>query len=37
MQTLVRSFAQEQPTFAVALMPRGAGGEIGVGDEVTLA
>jgi uncharacterized protein YcbX len=34
MQTLKAAFAQEQPTFAVALVTRGAGGEIRVGDEV---
>lgn len=34
MQTLVRAFSQEQPTFAVALMTRGAGGEIRLGDRV---
>ena len=36
MQTLVRSFQQQEPTFAVALMPTGRGGEIRVGDEVTV-
>jgi uncharacterized protein YcbX len=36
MQTLVRSFQQQQPTFAVALMTSGPGGEIRVGDEVSL-
>lgn len=36
MQTLVRAFAQQQPTFAVALMTSGRGGEIRVGDEVSL-
>jgi uncharacterized protein len=36
MQTLVRAFAQKQPTFAVALMTRGAGGVIRTGDRVTL-
>lgn len=34
MTTLTRAFAQEQPTFAVALMTRGPGGEIHVGDEL---
>jgi hypothetical protein len=34
MQTLVQSFGQEQPTFAVALMTSGSGGEIHVGDKV---
>ncbi len=36
MQTLVKSFRQKQPTFAVALLTRGRGGEIAVGDDVTL-
>jgi uncharacterized protein YcbX len=36
MQTLVRSFQQQQPTFAVALMTKGRGGEIQVGDEVNV-
>lgn len=36
MQTLVRSFQQQQPTFAVALMTSGPGGEIRLGDEVTV-
>ena len=36
METLVRAFGQAQPTFAVALMPSGRGGEIRVGDELTL-
>lgn len=34
--TLKNVFAQEQPTFAVALMTSGEGGSIRVGDEVTL-
>jgi hypothetical protein len=34
MQTLVRAFQQQEPTFAVALMTRGRGGDIRVGDEV---
>ena len=37
MQTLVKAFDQKQPTFAIALLTHGAGGEIRVGDEVTLA
>ena len=37
MATLKSAFAQEQPTFSVALMTRGAGGEIRVGDEVILS
>jgi hypothetical protein len=36
MQTLVRAFKQEQPTFAVALVTRGRGGPIRVGDEVNV-
>lgn len=36
MQTLVRAFQQKEPTFAVALLTRGAGGEIHVGDEVQI-
>jgi uncharacterized protein len=36
METLVRAFAQQQPTFAVALMTHGPGGEIRVGDAVEL-
>lgn len=36
MQTLVRAFGQAQPTFAVALMPRVRGGEIRVGDAVSV-
>ena len=34
MQTLVRAFQQQEPTFAVALMTRGHGGDIRLGDEV---
>jgi uncharacterized protein YcbX len=34
MQKLVSAFAQTQPTFAVALVTRGAGGEIRLGDAV---
>jgi len=34
MQTLVTAFGQTEPTFAVALLTRGAGGDIRVGDEV---
>jgi uncharacterized protein YcbX len=37
MQTLVRAFEQEQPTFAVALVTRGRGGTIRVGDEVIVS
>jgi uncharacterized protein len=36
MQTLMQAFAQEQPTFAVALVTHGRGGEIRLGDEVTV-
>ena len=36
MQTLVRAFQQQQPTFAVALMTTGRGGDIRVGDEVSV-
>jgi uncharacterized protein YcbX len=34
METLLRAFGQRQPTFAVALMTLGRGGEIRVGDDV---
>ncbi len=36
MQTLTRAFAQREPTFAVALLPRYCNGEIRSGDTVTL-
>ena len=36
MQTLVSAFQQEEPTFAVAIVTRGRGGEIRVGDQVEL-
>lgn len=36
MQTLVKAFAQEQPTFAVGMVTRGAGGVVRVGDQVSL-
>ena len=36
MQTLVSVFGQEAPTLGIGLMTCGAGGEIRVGDEVTL-
>ncbi|HEY0336454.1 MAG TPA: MOSC domain-containing protein [Burkholderiales bacterium] len=36
MQTLVSAFQQKQPTFAVAIVTRGRGGEIRVGDQVNL-
>jgi uncharacterized protein YcbX len=35
--TLKNVFAQQEPTFAVALMPSGEGGIVRVGDEVSLA
>jgi uncharacterized protein YcbX len=34
--TLTGAIGQEKPTFAVAMMPTGAGGKINVGDPVTL-
>ncbi|MGQ0752041.1 MAG: MOSC domain-containing protein [Betaproteobacteria bacterium] len=36
MPMLVQSFRQEQPTFGVGMLTYGAGGEIRLGDEVTL-
>jgi uncharacterized protein YcbX len=36
MKLLVSSFGQKEPTFAVAMVTSGAGGEIRVGDEVTV-
>jgi uncharacterized protein YcbX len=36
MQTLVRSFQQQEPTFAVALTTVGSGGDIHVGDTITV-
>ena len=36
METLVRAFGQREPTFAVALMTSGPGGEIRVGDPVSV-
>lgn len=36
MQTLVRAFQQQEPTFAVALTTAGRGGDIHVGDTVTI-
>jgi uncharacterized protein YcbX len=36
MQTLVRAFRQQEPTFAIALTTAGRGGEIHVGDPVTV-
>jgi uncharacterized protein YcbX len=37
MQLLVRAFEQQEPTFAVALVASGRGGEIRLGDPVTVA
>jgi hypothetical protein len=34
--TLTQKIGQENPTFAVAMFPRGSGGQIHVGDQVTL-
>jgi hypothetical protein len=34
--TLTQKIGQENPTFAVAMLPSGAGGQIRVGDQVTL-
>jgi len=36
MQELMRSFAQKEPTLGVGMLTRGAGGEIRVGDDLTL-
>lgn len=36
MQGLMRAFAQKEPTLGVGMLTRGAGGEIRVGDEVTV-
>ncbi len=36
MTTLTATFAQERPTFGVALVPTGAGGDIRLGDAVQL-
>ncbi|MGH8699280.1 MAG: MOSC domain-containing protein [Burkholderiales bacterium] len=36
MRVLTSAFAQQEPTFAVGMVTRGAGGEIRVGDEVRL-
>lgn len=36
MQTLKRAFAQEEPTFAVGMLTSGAGGDVRIGDEVTV-
>jgi uncharacterized protein YcbX len=37
MPILMKSFAQEQPTFAIAMVTSGAGGEIRVGDMVSVS
>jgi uncharacterized protein YcbX len=34
--TLTQKLSQENPTFAVAMLPSGAGGQIRLGDEVAL-
>ncbi len=34
--TLIRAFAQQQPTFAVAMVTSGAGGRINIGDKVSI-
>lgn len=36
MKMLVSSFGQKEPTFAVGMVTRGAGGKIRIGDEVTV-
>lgn len=36
MPTLMKAFAQKEPTFAVGMVTRGPGGEVRVGDEVSL-
>lgn len=36
METLVRAFGQREPTFAVALLTSGPGGEVRVGDDVSV-
>lgn len=36
MTTLMKAFAQQQPTFAVGMVTRGAGGVIHIGDEVSV-
>ena len=36
MQVLMKSFAQKEPTFAVGMVTRGAGGESRLGDEVSV-
>jgi uncharacterized protein YcbX len=36
MTTLMKAFGQKQPTFAIGMVTRGAGGQIRLGDEVAL-
>jgi hypothetical protein len=36
MQLLMKSFGQQEPTFAVGMVNRGPGGRIQLGDEITL-
>jgi len=36
MTTLMRAFAQQQPTFAVGMVTRGAGGVVHIGDKVSV-
>jgi uncharacterized protein YcbX len=36
LQTLTRAFSQKKPTFAIAMVTSGAGGQIHVGDEISL-
>lgn len=36
LKTLTRAFNQDKPTFAIAMIPCGAGGQIQVGDKVSL-
>lgn len=36
LKTLTHAFNQDKPTFAIAMIPSGAGGQVQVGDKVTL-
>lgn len=36
MTTLVKAFGQKEPTFAVGIVTRGSGGEIRLGDDVSV-
>jgi uncharacterized protein len=36
LKTLTRSFHQDKPTFAIGMVTSGAGGQIHIGDEVSL-